>query len=83
MNEEQFKSHPLKWSTLQESVERSGMINPDIWIEDLRRYGACSINGVEEKPTIVSKDEETDALEASFSTIADVENNRIVIRHHY
>jgi len=76
---DQFASHPLKWTTLKEAVECSGMENPDIWIEDLRRYGPCS--GVER--TVVCKDEDTDGVPASFSTIRDAKNNRIVIRHHY
>ena len=76
---DQFKSHPLKWTTLKDAVERSGIENPDIWIEDLRRYGPCT--GVDR--TVVCKDEDTDGVEASFSTITDVANNRIVIRHHY
>lgn len=33
---DQLKSHPLKWATLKDAVERSGMKDPDIWIEDDR-----------------------------------------------
>lgn len=76
---DQLKSHPLKWATLKDAVERSGMKDPDIWIEDLRRYGPC--RGVER--TVVCKSEDTDGVEASFSTLIDVANNRIVIRHHF
>lgn len=79
----QFKSHPLKWETLRDTIERSGLENPDIWIEDLRRYGACVGKDGEVKPTIVCEEEDTDAVEASFSTITDKKNNRIIIRHHY
>jgi hypothetical protein len=79
----QWRTHPLKWSDLIESVERSGMKNPDVWIEDLRRYGACSINGEEVKAETWCKHDETDCLEASFSTAVDIKNNRIIIRHHY
>jgi len=75
----QPQSHPLKWAYLVDCVARSGMENPDVWIEDLRRYGPCQ--GVER--TVVSKDEDTDGVEASFSVIKDIEKNRIVIRHHY
>ena len=79
------RSHPLKWEYLAQTVEESGMVNPDVWIEDLRRVGACrsSINGAEESPTIVCESENTDGLEASFSTICDMKNNRIIIRHHF
>jgi len=77
---EQFQSHPLKWKALVEAVERSGMENPDIWIEDLRRYGPCS--GVEPE-TLVCGCEETDMVEASFSVIRQPRHNRIIIRHHY
>lgn len=79
----QFRSHPLKWSTLLETVERSGMKDPDIWIEDVRNYGPCRINGEPTKAEVVCKDEGTEAIEASFSVISDAKNNRIVIRHHY
>ena len=75
----QAKTHPLKWSSLLEDVQRSGMEDPDIWIEDLRRYGP--IKGVER--TVVDMGEDTDGVEASFSVIVDAANNRIVIRHHY
>ena len=74
-----IRSHPLKWDELKNDVERSGMDNPDIWIEDLRRYGPCS--GVER--CVVCTDEDTDGVEASFSTLLDTRNNRVVIRHHY
>lgn len=76
---DQLKSHPLKWTTLKDTVERSGLKNPDIWIEDLRRYGPCI--GVER--AVVYEPEGTDGVEASFSTIIDAANNRIVIRHHH
>lgn len=72
-------THPLKWSDLKESVERFELENPDIWIEDVSRYGPCS--GV--KAELVCQDEDTDAIEASFSTIFDKKNNRIIIRHHF
>lgn len=73
-------SHPLKWRYLKYLVEESGMEDPDVWIEDLRRYGPCSsIEGT----TLVCESEDTDGVEASFSVIPDVDNNRIIIRHHY
>lgn len=76
-------SHPLKWRYLVACVERSGLEDPDVWIEDLRRYGACRTDGKEIKTILVCKDEDTDGVEASFSTITDKKNNRIIIRHHY
>lgn len=79
MTDLQPTSHPLKWKYLVETVNRSGLENPDIWIEDVRRYGPCV--GVER--TVVCGDEDTDGIEASFSTIVDKANNRIIIRHHY
>jgi len=72
-------SHPLKWKELVDQVERMSGENPDVWIEDLRRYGPCQ--GVER--TVVCEDEDTDGVEASFSVIHDKSNNRIVIRHHF
>ncbi len=74
-------SHPLKWEFLVDAVRRSGLTNPDVWIEDLRRYGPCRDGGDFCEPDVVGDD--TDALEASFSTIIDENNNRIIIRHHY
>ena len=75
----QPRSHPLKWGFLVHCIENSGMENPDIWIEDLRRYGPCI--GVER--FVVCKDEDTDGVEASFSVITDIKNNRVIIRHHF
>lgn len=75
--------HPLKWRFLLNEVERSDMEDPDVWIEDLRRYGACMTDGKENEPILVCKDEDTDGVEASFSVITDKKNNRIIIRHHY
>lgn len=72
-------SHPLKWAYLVDTVVRSGLDNPDIWIEDIREYGPCT----PEKVECVCKSEGTNGIEASFSTITDREKNRIVIRHHY
>lgn len=76
---DKIKSHPLKWTSLKDAVERSGMDDPDVWIEDLRRYGPCA----DVESAIVCEDEDTDGVEASFSTIIDVLKNRIVIRHHF
>jgi len=83
MNDMQPTSHPLKWKFLLDTVEKSGLINPDVWIEDLRRYGACHQNGQEVQPEVVCIDEDTDGVEASFSVITNREKNRIIIRHHY
>lgn len=73
-------SHPLQWKTLVEAVERSGLKNPDIWIEDVRRYGPCL--GVE-RTTIGDEQDETDIIEASFSVITYKKLNRIIICHHF
>ena len=78
MAEQEF-SHPLKWEYLKQIVEERGLINPDIWIEDLRNYGPCI--GV--KTTVVCESEGTEGVEASFSVISDKKHNRIIIRHHF
>lgn len=75
----QFRSHPLKWSDLKRQVEQSGMEDPDIWIEDCSRYGRC----VDVVPEMVCEEEDTDAIEASFSPICDTRVNRVTIRHHF
>jgi hypothetical protein len=77
-----MNSHPLKWKYLIETVERSGLEDPDICIEDLRENGPCT----PENPIIISGgpyEHDTNAVEASFSVITDIKNNRIIIRNHY
>jgi len=82
MSDIQPSSHPLKWEWLVDTVERSGMENPDVYIEDFREYGPAQpenvvvINGGNIEP-------DTHCVEASFSVICDIKNNRIVIRNHY
>ena len=78
-------SHPLKWKYLLDNVKRCGLENPDVYIEDVRRYGPCQRDGGPISATTLKLDmsEEVDYLEASFSTIINVKKNFIIIRHHY
>lgn len=74
-------SHPLKWAWLVECVERSGMDNPDVWIEDVRDYGPC-VGVTPYRYEYGGSIPPTDAIEGSACTTFDKENNRIVICHH-
>ena len=79
--DKQPTSHPLKWAWLVDRIERSGMENPDIWIEDVREYGPAL--GVE--PVRYDYDgamPPTDAIEASACMTFDKKNNRVIICHH-
>ncbi len=87
IDNKQPTSHPLKWEYLKEQIEGSGLDNPDIWIEDLIPVGRCSIGGkeIEAVPvcTWASGRVENYGVEASFATVIDKKNNRIIICHHY
>lgn len=78
-----MKTHPLKWLDLVDNVneyikEHKLGENPDVWIEDITNCGPCS-----PAPTNTYVNEDTEALEASFATILDFTNNRIIIKHHF
>lgn len=79
-----WRSHPLRWKDLLETVQNSGMENPDVYIEDLRRYGPARKNG---KPidaeNMYLDGEDVDYIHASFSVIRSPRQNLIIIRHHY